>query len=174
MPRKTLRSIIPTAARVREIRALEILGDWIYQENLWHINRYSASMACFVGLFVAFLPVPGQMFLAAALAILFRCNLPLSVALVWITNPVTMAGIYFIAYKIGALITNSPVRPWNFELSFHWLSTSMLAFWKPFLVGCLVCGLFCGSLGFFVMSQVWRLRVSYLWRRRKRLRAGRQ
>ncbi len=73
---------MPSAARMREFRSLHLLGDWIYETNLWHINRYSASMAFFVGLFSAFMPIPGQMVLAALLAMLLRCNLPISVCLV--------------------------------------------------------------------------------------------
>src|SRR6056297_1495040 len=110
MPKKTLKSIVPSAARIRSIGALGILGEWIYAGNLWHINRYSASMAFFVGLFVAFLPIPGQMLVAAVLAILLKCNMPLSVGLVWITNPVTMPAVYFLAYKVGAIIIDAPVR----------------------------------------------------------------
>ena len=76
MPKKTLKSLIPSPARIREIKSLRILGDWVYASNLWHINRYSASMAFFVGLFVAFMPIPSQMVMAAVLAVLLRCNLP--------------------------------------------------------------------------------------------------
>lgn len=87
MPKKTLKSIMPSVARIREIKSLRFLGDWIYETNLWHINRYSASMAFFVGLFIAFMPIPGQMVVAALFALLLRCNLPLSICLVWVTNP---------------------------------------------------------------------------------------
>ena len=45
MPKKTLKSIVPSPARMREIKSLQILGDWIYATNLWHINRYSSAMA---------------------------------------------------------------------------------------------------------------------------------
>ena len=69
MPKKTLKSIVPSPARIREIGGLKVLGEWVYAGNLWHINRYSASMAFFVGLFVAFMPIPGQMVLAAMMAI---------------------------------------------------------------------------------------------------------
>ena len=147
MPKKTLKSLMPSAARVREIKSLHILGDWIYETNLWHLNRYSASMAFFVGLFMAFIPVPGQMPLAALLALVLRCNLPISVALVWITNPLTMPALFFMAYRVGALIINVPVTAIEFELSFNWLSHQLANIWQPFLLGCLICGLFSAAWG---------------------------
>lgn len=171
MPKNTLKSIIPSPARIREFKSLHVLGDWIYATNLWHINRYSASMAFFVGLFVAFMPIPGQMLLAALLAVILGCNLPLSVALVWLTNPVTMPAIFFMAYKVGALIIDVPVKDVQFDLSIHWLLHSLDNIWRPFLLGCLICGLFCGCLGYFVISLMWRLRVARLWRERKARRA---
>lgn len=170
MPRKTLRLIVPSAARIRSIRGLHLLGERVYASNLWHINRYSAAMALFVGLFVAYMPMPGQMLVAAFLAMLFKCNMPLSVSLVWVTNPLTMPPFYFLAYRVGALILGTPVKPLNFELSFHWLGHSLITVWQPFLLGCLVCGTFFGSLGFFLMNLVWRWRIAYLWRRRKKQR----
>jgi len=173
MAKKTLKSLMPSAARIREIKSLGILGDWIYATNLWHLNRYSASMAFFVGLFVAFMPIPGQMIAAALLALLFRCNLPLSVCLVWVTNPLTMPALFFIAYKVGALILEVPVEAMAFELSYHWLSDQLSYIWRPFLLGCLICGLFCGSMGYFMISMAWRWRVAKHWRERKRRRANR-
>lgn len=174
MPKKTLKSIVPSPARMREIQSLRLLGDWIYATNLWHINRYSASMAFFVGLFVAFMPIPGQMLLAALLAVLLSCNLPLSVGLVWITNPVTMPAIFYMSYKVGALLIDVPVKEVEFELSIFWLTHSLSAIWKPFLLGCLVSGLFFGSLGYFVLSMLWRWRVAHHWHQRKRQRAQRE
>ena len=170
MPKKTLKSITPSVERMRRIKSLSVLGEWIYASNLWHINRYSASMAFFVGLFIAFMPIPGQMVAAAALAVLFRCNLPLSVGLVWITNPVTMPAIFFLAYKLGAMIVGVPVQPIEFEISFHWLTHSLEAIWRPFLLGCLLCGLFFGSLGYFVINILWRVRVARMLRARRKRR----
>lgn len=164
---------MPSAARMREIKSLHVLGDWIYETNLWHLNRYSASMAFFVGLFVAFMPIPGQMPAAALLALILRCNLPISVCLVWITNPLTMPALFFLAYQVGALIVNAPLTALEFELSFSWLSNQLAYIWQPFLLGCLICGLFFGCLGYFVVSLLWRWRVSVHWRERKRKRAER-
>lgn len=172
MPKETFRRIIPSYSEIRNVKALGLFGDWIYAANLWHINRYSTSMAFFVGLFLAFIPVPGQMLLAALMAIVLRCNLPLSVSLVWITNPVTIPAIFFIVYKVGALIVDVPVRDIEFEVSFHWLANSLLTVWKPIVVGSLVCGLFFGSLGYFIVNQLWRWRVAYHWHKRKKRRAS--
>ena len=174
MPKKTLKSIMPSVARIREIKSLRFLGDWIYETNLWHINRYSASMAFFVGLFVAFMPIPGQMVVAALFALLLRCNLPLSICLVWVTNPLTMPALFFMAYEVGALIVDVPVTEVRFALSFHWLTHTLISIWQPFLLGCLLCGLFFGCLGYFVVSLSWRWRVAVHWKERQRRRANKR
>ncbi|MEE4661315.1 MAG: DUF2062 domain-containing protein, partial [Halieaceae bacterium] len=170
MPRKTLKSLLPSPSRMKRSGALDVFGEWIYASNLWHLNRYSASMAFFVGLFLAFIPVPGQMLIAAAAAVLLRCNLPLSVALVWLTNPLTVPAIFYVAYQVGALLIDVPVRDVEFALTLEWFQTGLLRVWKPLVVGCVVCGLFFGSLGYFVINVLWRVRVARQWRKRKRLR----
>jgi uncharacterized protein len=173
MPKKFLQKIVPSHARIRSIKALHVLGDWIYDGNLWHINRYSASMAFFVGLFVAFIPTPGQSLIAATLAVLLRCNLPLSVGLVFLTNPVTMPPLFYLAYKIGALVVDAPIVAAEFELNTRWLRDSLGGMWRPFLLGCLICGLFFGSAGYVLVNQLWRWRVARQWQARKQKRANR-
>lgn len=128
-------------------------------------------MAFFVGLFLAFIPLPGQMILAALGAVLLRCNLPLAVGLVWITNPLTVPPIFYLAYQVGALIIDVPVREVEFALSIDWFRSEMALIWRPVVAGCLLCGLFFGSLGYFVVNVLWRLRVASNWRKRKRRRA---
>ena len=167
MPKRTLKQFSPSPEKLRKIKSLNILGEWIYEPNLWHVTRYSASMAFFIGLFIAFIPIPGQMILAAFLAYRFRCNLPLSVGLVWITNPATMPAIYFLSYKVGAMIIDVPMQEMDFELSFTWLINEMGNIWKPFFLGCVTCGLFFGSVGYFILSMLWRVRVMREWHKRK-------
>jgi hypothetical protein len=171
MPKKTLKQLAPSPARLRRWGALDRFGEGIYSGNLWHINRYSASMAFFVGPFVAFLPVPGQMLIAALAAIRLRCNLPLSVGLVWITNPLTAPAILYLAYRVGALVLGVPPGMPAFSLSWSWLSSELGSIWQPLLLGCLLLGLFSGSLGYFVINNLWRWRVGLQWKRRKRARS---
>ena len=166
MRKDTLKRFIPTPAHLRQIKSLEILGEWIYQPNLWHINRHSSSTAFFVGFFCAFIPLPSQMIIAAFMSIWLRCNLPLAVALCWITNPLTMPPIFFLAYKVGAVVMGVEPQSVHFQLSWEWLTHGLLAIWQPFLLGCLLCGVFFGCLGYFVVSVLWRWGVLRRWRAR--------
>ncbi|NIQ12825.1 MAG: DUF2062 domain-containing protein, partial [Gammaproteobacteria bacterium] len=79
-----------------------------------------------IGLFVAFLPIPFQMLVAAVLAILFRVNLPISVALVWISNPLTMAPMFYFCYWLGSKLLSLPPQDITFELSIEWMQTTFL------------------------------------------------
>ncbi len=170
MPKDTFKRYIPTPGKLRQIKSLQILGEWIYQPNLWHINRNSTSTAFFVGLFVAFVPLPAQMIIAAFLAIWFSCNLPLAVGLCWISNPITMPPIFYFAYKVGAVVMGVPPQNVQFELSWEWISTGLVAIWQPFLLGCLLCGFFFGSLGYFTIQVLWRWQAVQRWEARRERR----
>jgi uncharacterized protein (DUF2062 family) len=163
MPRKFFKRHIPDPDKIKRVRSLQLLGHWIYEPNLWHINRYSASSAFFVGLFCSFIPLPTQMIFAALAAILLRSNLPISVGLVWISNPITMPPMFYGAYKVGSYLLQWPEIEFKFELSFHWLNHGLTHIWQPFLLGCFISGLFFGSLAYLIINQLWRIRVSKRW-----------
>ncbi|MEJ2176733.1 MAG: DUF2062 domain-containing protein, partial [Gammaproteobacteria bacterium] len=80
---------MPSPGRIRSLRLLRYFGDRIHDHHLWRVNRQSVSRATAIGLFCAYLPLPMQMLPAALLAIFFRANLPISILLVWISNPFT-------------------------------------------------------------------------------------
>ncbi len=120
MAKKTIQRFLPDPNKIRHHKSLKIFGRLLQDANLWHLNRRSARGAFAVGLFFAFIPVPFQMVLAAATAIVFRVNLPISVALVWITNPVTMPPIFYCSYLIGTLVLNQPEQHFSFEASWPW------------------------------------------------------
>ena len=95
MPKKIIKRMMPDHQTIKENKYLKIFGNLLHNANLWHLNRHSVAKAFAVGLFFAFIPVPFQMVLAAGLAIIVHANLPLSIALVWITNPLTMPFIFY-------------------------------------------------------------------------------
>lgn len=90
MPRRLFKRYMPDPESIRSQKSLRFLGKLTHDPNLWHLNRHSVSRAMAAGLFAAFIPMPMQMLLAAGLAVWIRSNLPISVGLVWLTNPITI------------------------------------------------------------------------------------
>lgn len=159
MPRKFLRKYLPDPHKISQSKSLKIFGSLLHEPNLWHMNRKSVSMAFLVGLFFMWVPLPSQMFLAAGAAIVLRCNLPISVALVWITNPVTMPPMFYFAYKLGAFMLGLPANNIQFEASFEWIQQEMEAIWQPFLLGCFTLSTVSGIVGFLSIRLLWRLHI---------------
>lgn len=174
MPKKFLKRLMPDHRVIREHKHLRIFGTLLHDPNLFHLNRRSASGAVANGLFWAFMPMPFQMLPAALFAILFRVNLPLSIALVWITNPLTMPPLFYFCYKIGSWLLGVPPHPTNSEFSIKWLQAELAAIWQPFLLGCFVVGLSGSLLGYATVRGLWRLHLVRHWRHKKRERELRQ
>jgi uncharacterized protein (DUF2062 family) len=53
-------------------------------------------------------------------------------------------------------------------MSWDWLENGLGPMWKPFLVGCLVCGVVVGVLGYMSLELAWRWRVATKYRARTR------
>lgn len=155
------------------MESLHFLGDILHEPNLWHINRHSVARAFLVGIFLAFIPMPLQMLAAAVSAIWFNANLPLSVVLVWISNPVTMPPIFYFSYKVGAWILNRPVLDFEFHLSWSWLSGRLLDIGIPLYLGSLVVATLSACLAYLVIQFLWRRKVRSDWQERRMLRVRR-
>jgi uncharacterized protein len=171
MARNLLKRFIPSPAAIKSNPALHFLGDLLHDPNLFHLNRHSVSVAFFWGLFIAMLPIPGQMAVAAVAALFFRCNLPISVALVWITNPLTIPFFFYIAYQVGRFVLQTAPLLNEPEFTWEWISSEFNHIWKPFLSGSILCGLIFGAIGYFGMQFYWRWHVNLNWKKRQKARS---
>ena len=171
MTKKFIRRYLPDPHKIRDHKHLRLFGKLLHDPNLWHLNRHSVSGAAAVGLFMAFVPMPFQMIPSAALAIYLRVNLPISVALVWLTNPITTPPIFYFCYQLGAWVLQTPVQPVTFELSWGWLTSELQRVWKPFLLGSLIVSTASAAAGYFGMQWLWRWHVIRDWEKRKRKRS---
>lgn len=171
MPRKLLKKYMPDPHTVRTHRSLRWLGDHLHNPNLWHLTRKSVSRAFMVGIFCAFLPIPGQMIVAAVMALLFASNLPVSVGLVWLTNPLTMPPIFYVTYRIGAWILGSDIHS---SAAFSWnltaLQSELQAIWWPLLLGSVLTGIVLSIVSYFAIQLFWVWHVNRAWRKRQQKR----
>lgn len=179
MPKKFMKRYLPTPEKVQAMQSLRFLGDILHEPNLWHINRHCVARAFLVGIWFCFIPMPFQMLAAAVFAVWFNANLPLSVVLVWISNPVTMPPIFYFNYKIGALALDRPVLSFEFELSWSWISERLLDIGIPLYLGSLIVATVSACLAYLVIQYLWRRKIRSDWQarriaRRRRRRAADQ
>ena len=159
------RRFIPSPEQIKTNKVLKLLGPVMDNPNLWHLNRRSVSKAFTIGLFITYIPFLGHMFLAALCAVIFRANLPISVALVWVVNPLTMIPMFGLAYIVGAMLLG---QSWD-GLDFSSLAV-LQEMWQPFVLGCFVCGAFLAVLGNIAVRVFWRMRVVKKWQAKNKRR----
>jgi uncharacterized protein (DUF2062 family) len=166
MPRHLFKRYTPDHHRIRNHRHLKVFGALLHDPNLWHLNRRSVSGAFAIGLFWAVIPIPLQMLAAAASAIVVRVNLPISVALVWLTNPLTMPPVFYCCYLVGTWILGERPHVEQFKLSLDWIRDSIGQIWQPLLLGSVLVGLLLAALGFLGIRTFWRWHVIHKYRKR--------
>jgi len=173
MPRQLIKKFTPDHEKVKNHKHLQLFGKLLHDPNLFHLNRRSVSGAFFVGLLWAFIPVPMQMIGAAATAIPARVNLPISVALVWLTNPITIPPIFYFTYRVGLLLMGKDAHIAHFKMNIEWIEGAIGQIWQPLFLGSLVVGLVAGTLGYVLMRGYWRWHVVRQLQQRKAMRESR-
>lgn len=146
------------------MRPFRLLLD---QPVYWSLNRRNVTRAFALGLFIAFVPLPIHVLLAAILALILRLNVPATMFGTLLTNPFTMVPLFMSAYWVGTKILGVPERPMAFEMSWEWLTTSLLPVWKPFLLGCAIMGTLSALVGYLLLGGIWHLTLVLKYHERK-------
>ncbi|MGB1884808.1 MAG: DUF2062 domain-containing protein [Gammaproteobacteria bacterium] len=170
-PRHFLKRYLGSPQSLQQGKSFGWLGARLHDPELWHLGRRSVAGGVSLGFFLAFIPLPIQMLIAAPLAFLFRVNLAVTMASVWITNPVTIAPMFLFAYKVGSWIlgSDSMASSYDFEFSFAGVASVFGEIWQPLVLGCFICGLSAAAIGNVAVRWLWRAHLLYR-RRQKRLR----
>lgn len=159
MPRKFLKRYLPDHKSLREQWYLRPFQALLHDPALLYPNRRTASRALAIGLFWAFVPVPLQMAPAALMALWMRVNLPIAIAAVWVTNPLTMGPIFYAEYRLGAWLLDARATDFRFELTLHWLTEGLLLIWQPMLLGMLIFSVVSATLGYVLLNWIWKFSV---------------
>lgn len=171
MPKKLIKKYSPDPEKIRNMKGLGFLAKWLGSSNLWHIQRRNTAKSFAIGLFWMSIPIPSQMVMAAISSILLRANLPVSVALVWISNPFTMAPIFYFNYFIGTIILGDNAQEsLGFEMSWNWLLNTLGELWMPLFLGSFVVGMILSITSYFGLLFIWRANVLSKFKSRKQLK----
>ena len=112
--------------------------------------------------------------------------LPAAIASTLVTNPVTFAPVYLLAYQVGAALlgtdagTQAPpvpgaepaaIQPAAIPDEVGWVRSmvaNVLALGKPLLLGLALFAVSAGVLTYALIMIGWRLRTTWNWKRRRR------
>ncbi|MGH8576218.1 MAG: DUF2062 domain-containing protein [Gammaproteobacteria bacterium] len=169
--RDVFHRFLPSRQALYGNRFVNFLGHRLRHPGLWHINRRSTARAVSIGLFIAFIPLPVHIPLAAICAVALRINLPILVLAALAMNPLTVVPFGVLAYHTGAWLMQAPPSA-DFTPSFEWLTNTVSSGWVMLSVGSLALGVVFAILGFFTVQGVWRWHLLRRWRRRRQRRLG--
>ena len=156
MPRKLIKKLAELVHKRRHKWYLSLFGEHLTDSHLWSLNRHSITAAFGVGVAVSFIPLPVHLGLVVLLAIWWRLNVAVAIAGTYFVNPFTVVPVYFTSYRVGAWLLRYHPRHFQFHFTWNWLEHGLGPAWRPFLVGCLVCGVITGIIGRFTLEFIWR------------------
>jgi uncharacterized protein len=183
MFRRKLRQWLPDPDALRQRKWLRWCAPVLGHPRLWHLHRRSVALGVSIGLVTGLIPGPIQMLMAALIAVPLRANIPAAIFTTLYTNPITFVPLYLLAYQIGRVVTRGD-EPFILPPRIEWSWEGMvgvipdLARWIASLGDTLLIGLAIqltafAIIGYFATLLIWRVAVTWAWRRRSRLRRNR-
>jgi len=168
--KRWLQSITPDRSTLEQHWCLKHFTAIMLDRRCWAFNRASVSRSFALGLFIAFIPptpLPVHLTACALLGVLFRLNLPVLIATVFISNPLTWVPQVAGSLWVGAKLLGWDLMPFLHAISHHTLWADMGMLWPPLLLGALVLGLIAAACGYVLAQAAWRARVLLQLRRRR-------
>ena len=120
----------------------------------FNINRKMITRGVGIGLFWAFIPMPMQMLAVMALTPFFRFNVPIAIAMVWLSNPLTMPPMYYMEYLTGNFILGREGIA-DIELTLAWFTANMSDIFVPLYVGTAFYSIIVSFLVYLLLNWLW-------------------
>ncbi len=120
-------------------------------------NRKMVSRAVLIGLFIAFIPMPMQMLAVVAVIPFVRFNVPIALAMCWLSNPFTMPAMYYVEYLTGSFLLGMETTP--VEMTLEWFSENLSNIFIPLYVGTAFYSISVSSLAYYLVNHLWRSSV---------------
>ncbi|MDB6004704.1 MAG: hypothetical protein JWR15_1691 [Prosthecobacter sp.] len=111
---KTIR-FLKHPRKLRQRPAMRWFARHFLDKRVWKPTQHTFSGGVAVGTFITLQLLPIQMPAATILSAIFRVNIPIAIALCWLSNPFTLVFIAWLEYVIGkwflAFYTTVPATP---------------------------------------------------------------
>jgi len=117
------------------------------------VNRKSITRGLLVGIFWGFIPMPMQMLAVVFTTPIFKFNVPIAIATVWLSNPVTMPFMYYMEYLTGSFLLDTASL--HVELTVEWFSSHLDDIFIPLYVGAIFYSITISATVYYVINWLW-------------------
>ncbi|MDF1878452.1 DUF2062 domain-containing protein [Sulfurimonas sp. SAG-AH-194-C20] len=121
-------------------------------------NRKMISRGVFLGIFIAFIPMPMQMALVLAFMPVFRFNVPIALAMCWLSNPFTMPPMYYMEYLTGSFFIGSEIS--DVAMSIEWFKENLDDIFIPLYLGTFFFSVIGSLSAFWAVNHFWKKSVN--------------
>ncbi len=120
-------------------------------------SRKMVSRGVLYGLFIAFIPMPMQMAAVLALMPFTKFNVPIGLAMCWLSNPFTMPPMYYMEYLTGSFFLGTEIAP--VEMTLEWFSENIDDIFIPLYTGTLFYSIVGSFSGYWLVNHFWKSSV---------------
>ena len=137
------------------------LRDFIKKYKIPHeylsTSRKMISRGVLIGLFIAFIPMPMQMAAVLLFVPFIRFNVPIALAMCWLSNPITMPPMYYMEYLTGSFLLG--IEPEPVEMTLEWFKHNLDDIFIPLYFGTAMYSIFGSLAAYFLVNYLWKLSV---------------
>ncbi len=148
MVRKNLKKVSKSEKLKAFIKKYKVPSEYL------STNRRMVSKAVLIGLFIAFIPMPMQMLLVLAMIPFFKFNVPIALAMCWLSNPFTMPPMYYIEYLTGSFVLGTEIAP--VEMTLEWFSKNFDDIFIPLYTGTLIFSVTVSLSAYWLVNHFWK------------------
>lgn len=167
---ETLKKFIPTRQDIENKPLLRPLRPLLHHPELWHLERRGMRVGVAVGVWCAWIPLPVQMISAVLLGIWTRANVPIAVAITFVTNPLTIGPMFYYAFKLGTWLLGMESVGDNLEMEVSLFLEKTRQIFLPLALGCLICACVTAPIGWVTAHILWRIHAVRRWQQRRERR----
>ncbi len=131
-----------------------LLDKYHLPREYFNFNRKMVTRGVFVGLFWGLIPMPFQMAGVMITTPLWKFNVPLGLATVWLSNPFTYGPLWYLEYKTGNLLMGKSGLS-DVQLTMEWFQNHWSDIVTPLYVGTA----FYATVGSYIIYRI----LNWLW-----------
>jgi len=132
----------------------KFLDKYNLSREFFGVNRRSVTRGVWLGLFWGFIPMPMQMVAVVLSTFAFRFNVPIAIATVWLSNPITMPPMYYMEYLTGNFLLGLEGVD-DIELTLQWFTEHFDQILLPLYVGTSFYSVIVSTLVYFLLNWLW-------------------